>query len=68
VVSGRGDALDLRSAGAGGRVRRVRRDGGAGNSGQIVSGDPRQPVEAEEMWTFMRPRGGGWLLSAIQQV
>ena len=34
----------------------------------IVGGDPRIPVEAEEIWTFMRPRGGDWLLSAIQQV
>jgi predicted lipid-binding transport protein (Tim44 family) len=34
----------------------------------IVSGDPRSPVEAEEMWTFVRRRGGDWLLSAIQQV
>lgn len=34
----------------------------------VVSGDPRVPVEAEEVWTFMRRRGGPWLLSAIQQV
>jgi predicted lipid-binding transport protein (Tim44 family) len=35
----------------------------------IVSGNPRVAVEAEEMWTFVRRRGGGnWLLSAIQQV
>jgi predicted lipid-binding transport protein (Tim44 family) len=34
----------------------------------LVSGDPRTPVEAEEMWTFVRRRGGDWLLSAIQQV
>jgi len=34
----------------------------------IVGGDPRVPVEAEEIWTFVRPRGGAWLLSAIQQV
>jgi len=25
------------------------------------------PGEATELWTFMRARGGGWLLSAIQQ-
>jgi predicted lipid-binding transport protein (Tim44 family) len=24
--------------------------------------------EAEEMWTFVRRRGGTWLLSAIQQI
>lgn len=35
----------------------------------VVSGDPKQPVEAEEVWTFVRQRhGGNWLLSAIQQV
>jgi predicted lipid-binding transport protein (Tim44 family) len=34
----------------------------------LVSGDPRRPVEAEEMWTFVRRRGGQWLLSAIQQI
>jgi len=34
----------------------------------LVSGDPRAPVEAEEMWTFVRRRGGQWLLSAIQQI
>ena len=46
----------------------VRLGGGTGNSGQIVSGDPARPVEAEEVWTFVRRRGGHWLLSAIQQV
>jgi len=25
------------------------------------------PGEVTELWTFMRARGGGWLLSAIQQ-
>ena len=34
----------------------------------IVRGNPRVPVEAEEVWTFVRRRGGDWLLSAIQQV
>jgi predicted lipid-binding transport protein (Tim44 family) len=34
----------------------------------IVSGNPRVAVEAEEVWTFVRRRGGDWLLSAIQQV
>ena len=34
----------------------------------LVSGDPRTPTESEEMWTFVRRRGGNWLLSAIQQV
>lgn len=39
-------------------------------SGRIVSGNPNQPEEATELWTFVRPAGGApqaWLLSAIQQ-
>jgi len=40
----------------------------AGDPQSIVSGNPRAPVEAEEVWTFVRRRGGDWLLSAIQQV
>ena len=40
----------------------------AGDSESIVSGNPRVPVEVEEVWTFVRRRGGDWLLSAIQQV
>jgi predicted lipid-binding transport protein (Tim44 family) len=35
-------------------------------SGRIVEGDA-QPQEAVEIWTFMRARGGDWILSAIQQ-
>jgi predicted lipid-binding transport protein (Tim44 family) len=46
----------------------VRADGSPGAPDYVVSGDPRQPVEAEEVWTFVRRRGGDWLLSAIQQV
>jgi predicted lipid-binding transport protein (Tim44 family) len=42
--------------------------GSAGEPANIVAGDFRTPVEAEEIWTFVRPRGGAWLLSAIQQV
>jgi predicted lipid-binding transport protein (Tim44 family) len=34
---------------------------------RVVEGDPNQPTEATEVWTFMRSRGGRWLLSAIQQ-
>jgi predicted lipid-binding transport protein (Tim44 family) len=37
-------------------------------SGRIVSGDPARPEEVTELWTFRRPRSGGWQLSAIQQV
>ncbi len=36
--------------------------------GQVISGDPRNPVEATEAWTFVRVQGGQWLLSAIQQI
>lgn len=40
----------------------------ANSPDMVVSGDPRRPAEEEEMWTFVRRRGGNWLLSAIQQV
>jgi predicted lipid-binding transport protein (Tim44 family) len=36
-------------------------------TGRVVEGDPSRPTEAAEMWTFVRSRGGNWLLSAIQQ-
>ena len=39
-----------------------------GDPDYLVGGDPRTPTEAEEMWTFVRRRGGDWLLSAIQQI
>jgi len=39
-----------------------------GDPDYVVSGNPRIPVEAEEVWTFVRRRSGDWLLSAIQQV
>jgi predicted lipid-binding transport protein (Tim44 family) len=34
-------------------------------SGQTVEG--AEPSEVTELWTFMRARGGNWLLSAVQQ-
>lgn len=34
---------------------------------EVVSGNAQQAVEATEVWTFVRSRGGSWLLSAIQQ-
>src|ERR1051325_10432004 len=34
----------------------------------LVSGDPKTPVESQELWTFVRRRGGNWLLSAVPQV
>ncbi|MES2713320.1 MAG: TIM44-like domain-containing protein [Pseudomonadota bacterium] len=33
----------------------------------VVEGDPNRRTTATEIWTFVRPRGGDWLLSAIQQ-
>jgi predicted lipid-binding transport protein (Tim44 family) len=37
------------------------------NTRQVVEGDATKPVEAIELWTFMRSRNGGtWLLTAIQ--
>jgi predicted lipid-binding transport protein (Tim44 family) len=35
-------------------------------SGRVVEGGPT-PEEVVEVWTFMRSRGGNWVLSAIQQ-
>src|SRR5215813_10592160 len=35
-------------------------------SGRLISGSD-QPVEVTEVWTFVRPRGSDWELSAIQQ-
>jgi predicted lipid-binding transport protein (Tim44 family) len=35
-------------------------------SGKTVDGSAT-PVDVTEIWTFMRVRGGNWLLSAIQQ-
>jgi predicted lipid-binding transport protein (Tim44 family) len=35
-------------------------------SGRVVEGSDR-PTEATEVWTFVRPRGASWELSAIQQ-
>jgi predicted lipid-binding transport protein (Tim44 family) len=36
-------------------------------SGRIVDGSPTEHVTATEIWTFVRARGGHWILSAIQQ-
>jgi predicted lipid-binding transport protein (Tim44 family) len=35
-------------------------------SGKIVEGS-ETPQEATELWTFLRSRGGSWILSAIQE-
>ncbi len=34
-------------------------------TGRLVSGG--EPEEVTEVWTFVRPRGANWELSAIQQ-
>jgi len=39
-----------------------------GEAGYVVEGNDQTPTEVSEVWTFMRYRGGKWLLSAIQQV
>ena len=36
-------------------------------AGQIVDGSQTEHVTATELWTFVRARGGQWILSAIQQ-
>jgi len=36
-------------------------------SGRVVDGDPNTPTTATEVWTFLRVRGGPWVVSAIQQ-
>jgi predicted lipid-binding transport protein (Tim44 family) len=41
----------------------VTRDG----AGNVVDGSPTEHVTATELWTFVRSRGGHWILSAIQQ-
>ena len=35
--------------------------------GKIVAGNEHVRTEATEVWTFLRSRGGKWILSAIQQ-
>ena len=37
------------------------------SDGKIVSGDESHPTETTELWTFVRPAGGDWKLSAIQE-
>ena len=36
-------------------------------TGRVVDGSPSEHVTATEIWTFVRSRGGHWILSAIQQ-
>lgn len=35
--------------------------------GRVVDGSATEHVKATELWTFVRSRGGNWILSAIQQ-
>jgi predicted lipid-binding transport protein (Tim44 family) len=37
------------------------------SAGRVVDGSPSEHVTATELWTFVRARGGRWILSAIQQ-
>jgi predicted lipid-binding transport protein (Tim44 family) len=36
-------------------------------TGAVLSGDPNKATETTEIWTFVRPQGGAWKLSAIQE-
>jgi predicted lipid-binding transport protein (Tim44 family) len=36
-------------------------------AGRVVDGSPSEHITATEIWTFVRSRGGHWILSAIQQ-
>lgn len=36
-------------------------------TGRVVDGSPNERQMVTELWTFVRARGGSWLLSAIQQ-
>lgn len=38
------------------------------SDGQVVEGSATERTEVTEIWTMVRPRGGEWILSAIQQV
>ena len=42
-------------------------DYGVDRSGRLVEGSNTAPTTMTEVWTFVRPRGGAWSLSAIQQ-
>jgi predicted lipid-binding transport protein (Tim44 family) len=35
-------------------------------TGKVVEGDEKTPTETTELWTFTRPKGSDWKLSAIQ--
>ena len=35
--------------------------------GTLIEGNAEVRTQATEVWTFLRSRGGAWILSAIQQ-
>lgn len=37
------------------------------NTGAVLEGDASRPSATTELWTFTRPAGGAWKLSAIQE-
>ena len=37
-------------------------------SNKVMTGDPVKRIQVTEVWTFTRPRGGAWVLSAVQSV
>ena len=37
------------------------------SAGNVVDGSPTEHMTVTEIWTFVRSRGGHWILSAIQQ-
>jgi predicted lipid-binding transport protein (Tim44 family) len=36
-------------------------------AGRVIDGSATEHVTATELWTYVRARGGRWILSAIQQ-
>jgi predicted lipid-binding transport protein (Tim44 family) len=36
-------------------------------TGEVIDGEAGKPTETTELWTFVRPKGGDWKLSAIQE-
>lgn len=46
----------------------IKLDRKQGDPDYVVEGDMHKPADTSETWTFVRSRGGRWLLSAIQQI
>jgi hypothetical protein len=49
------------------RMRYAMRDATYDQSGHVVEGSAATPVTETEYWTFTRPHGGRWMLSAVQK-